>query len=136
MSNACLTLAKRIWSNAFGYDRNSLWLNLSRNGILCAYFRATDAEHAERRGDGVAAAFDRQLHDVLRIEVHRVRRERRARRMLDALIDRQDRHVAGAAEPAVIEQRLQAAQHARRPIRHRVSAVDEVGSRQVEVFLG
>ena len=70
------------------------------NGILCAYFRATDAEHAERRRHGVAAAFDRQLHDVLGIEVHRVRRERRAGGVLDALIDRQDRHVAGARRAA------------------------------------
>ena len=56
----------------------------------------------------VAAALDRQLHDVLGIEVLRVGRERRAGGMLDALVDRQDRDVAGAAEPAVIEQRLQA----------------------------
>ena len=27
------------------------------------------AEHAQRGGDGVAAAFDRQLHDVLGIEI-------------------------------------------------------------------
>ena len=67
------------------------------NGILCAYLRATAAEHAERRGDGVAAALDRELDDVLGIEVRGVRRERRAGRVLDALIDRQDRDVAGAA---------------------------------------
>ena len=65
------------------------------------------AEHAERRGHGVAAAFDGELHDVLGIEVGRVRRERRAGGVLDALIDRQDRHVAGAAEPAGVEQLLQ-----------------------------
>ena len=86
-----------------------MWLSLRMNGILCAYLRATEPEHAERRGDGVAAAFDRQLHDVLGVEVGRVRRERRAGRVLDALIDRQDRDVAGAAEPAGVEQRLQAA---------------------------
>ena len=39
------------------------------NGILCAYLRAIDAQHAEGRGDGVAAALDRELDDVLRIEV-------------------------------------------------------------------
>ena len=90
------------------------------------------SEHAERRRDGVAAAFDRELHDVLGIEVRRVRRERRAGRMLDALIDRQDRHVAGAGQPAVIEQRLQAAEHARRSIRDAIDALDEVGPGQVQ----
>ena len=55
------------------------------------------AEHAERRRDGVAAAFDRELDDVLRVEVDRVRGEARAGGVLDALIDRQDRNVARAA---------------------------------------
>ena len=110
-----------------------MWLSFTMNGILCAYFRDTEPEHAERRGHGVAAALDRQLHDVLGVEVGRVRRERRAGRVLDALIDRQDRHVAGAAQPAGVEQRLQAAQHARRAVRQREDAVDEVGTRQVQV---
>src|ERR1041385_3062519 len=42
ISNACLIFAKRIWSKVFGNDRNSLWLNLRRKGILCAYLRATE----------------------------------------------------------------------------------------------
>ena len=55
------------------------------------------AQHAEGGGDGVAAALDGQLDDVLRIEVVGVGRERGAGRVLDALVDRQDRQVAGAA---------------------------------------
>ena len=62
----------------------------------------------------------------------RVRRERRAGGMLDALIDRQDRHVAGAGEPAVIEQRLQLAEHRHRAVRIEVNALDEIGARQVQ----
>ena len=85
------------------------------------------SEHAQRRGDGVAAAFDRQLHDVLGVEIHRVRRKRRAGRVLDALVDRQNRDVSGPGEPPVIEQRLQARQHARRPIGDAVDALDVVG---------
>jgi len=45
------------------------------------------AEHAERRGDPVTATFNRQLHDIVRVEVLRIRRERSAGRVLDALID-------------------------------------------------
>jgi hypothetical protein len=73
------------------------------------------AQHAQRRSHGVAAALDRQPDDVLRVEVNRIGRETRPRRMLDALIDRQDRNVAGSGEAAVIENPRQTAQHARRP---------------------
>jgi hypothetical protein len=52
------------------------------------------AQHAQRRGYGVAVALDGQLHDVLGIEVDRVRGERGSRRVLDPLIDRQDRQVS------------------------------------------
>jgi hypothetical protein len=50
-------------------------------------------EHAERRGDAVAAAFDGELADVRRVEVDRVRGEARPGRMLDALVDGEDRHL-------------------------------------------
>ena len=87
------------------------------NGILCAYRRADHPEHAERGGDGVAAALDGQLDEVLRVEVGRVLGEGGRRRVLDALVDRQDRQVAGAAEAAVVEQRAQVAQHRDRSVR-------------------
>ena len=74
------------------------------------------AQHAERRGDGVAAALDRELDDVLGVEVDRVLGERRARRVLDALVDGQDRDVAGAAEAAVGEDALERAQHGHGPV--------------------
>ena len=54
---------------------------------LVRVFAADDAEYAERRGDCVAPAFDREFHDVFRIEVLRVRRERSARGVFDALVD-------------------------------------------------
>ena len=56
--------------------------------------------------------------------------------MLDALVDGQDRHVAGAAEPAVAEQLLQVAQHLHRAVAARPHPVDEVGAGQVQVVLG
>ena len=87
------------------------------------------AQHAQGRGHGVAAALDGQLHDVLGVEVVGVGRERGAGRVLDALVDRQDRQVARARQAAVPEQRLQVAQHRRRPIRQTVGPVDVVGAR-------
>ena len=53
------------------------------------------AEDAERRGDGVAAPLDRGLHDPLRVEADGVLREAGAGRVLDPLVDREDREVAG-----------------------------------------
>ena len=90
------------------------------------------SQDAERRCDGVAASLDRQPDDVLGIEVIGVRRERRAGGVFDALIDRQDRDVPGAGQPPVIEQRLQAGEHARGPVRRRHAAVDEVRPGEVQ----
>jgi hypothetical protein len=53
--------------------------------------------------------------------------------VLDPLVDGEDRKIAGALEPAMIEQALQAAQHASRPIAQRHHPVDEIWSRQMEL---
>ena len=94
------------------------------------------AEHAERGGHRVAPAFEAKLDDVLGIEIERVRRKRRARGMLDALVHRQDRHVAGAGQPPVIEQRLQFRHHLNRAIRLEVNPLDEIRTGQVQRLLG
>ena len=125
-----------IWSNLFGNVSSSLWFIFTMNGIRCAYSPRHRAEHAERRGDRVAATLDRELDDVRGIEVLRVRRERRGRRVLDALVDGEDRHVPAAAEAPVAVELLQVAQHLHRPVAPRPHPVDEVGTRQVEVVLG
>src|SRR4030095_15123311 len=66
------------------------------------------------------------------VEVHRVRRERRTCRVLDALVDRQNRDVTSAAQSAVIDHRLQAAEHGRRPIREAINSLDVVAARQMQ----
>jgi hypothetical protein len=53
--------------------------------------------------------------------------------VLDPLVNWQDREIAGAGQPAVVEQRLQAAQDAGGPVAGGEDAVDEVGARQVEL---
>src|SRR3954449_5906882 len=99
--------------------------------------RAADgAEDAERRGDRVAAALDREADEVLGIEVDRVGREARARRVLDALVDRQDRDVAGPREAAVVEQPLQVAQRRGGAVGAEPEAVDRVRARKVELVGG
>ena len=56
--------------------------------------------------------------------------------MLDALVNGQDRHVAGAAETAVVEQRLEAAQHLGRAVGVGQHPVDEVRAGEVQVVPG
>ena len=102
---------------------------------LVRVFAGHRAEHAERGGDGVAAAFHGELHDVFGIEIIGVFREARAGGMFDALVHRQDGHVTRAGQPAMVEQRLQAAQHLWIAVGQREDAVHEIRSGQVEPFL-
>ncbi len=67
-------------------------------------------EHPERRGEGAALSRQRELGQILRVEVSRVLRETRRGRMLYPLVDRQDRKVPGPSEAAVVEHLLQVAQ--------------------------
>ena len=92
-------------------------------------------EHAEGRGNGIAAALDRKLDDVLAVEVNRVLREARARGMLDALIDGKDREVPSVGESTVAEHRLQAAHHLRAAIARTEAVVDRCRSRDVQHIL-
>ena len=55
-------------------------------------------DHAEWRGVGVQSGLDRELVVVVRIIGRRVRREAARGAVLEALIDRQDHHLAGAAQ--------------------------------------
>ena len=52
--------------------------------------------------------------------------------MLDALVDRQYRQVAAAAQAAMVEHLLKAAQHRRRTVRESDYAVDEIRARQLQ----
>jgi hypothetical protein len=63
-----------------------------------------DAEAPDRRRHRVAVARQRQLDNIGRVEVLGVRSEARRRRVLDALVDRQDRDVARSAETAMVIQ--------------------------------
>ena len=58
-------------------------------------------DKAERRGIGDEPGLDRQLEVVMRVVGRRVRREAARRAVLEALVDRQDHQLAGAAELAV-----------------------------------
>jgi hypothetical protein len=91
------------------------------------------AERADRRGDGVAAALDREADEVVGVEVHRVGREARRARVLDPLVDRQDADVARTRQATAVTQPLEVAQHVRRAVGVEHDAVDEVRPGEVQL---
>ena len=91
-------------------------------------------EHAEGRGDRIAAALHRELDDLRAIEVDGVGSEGGAGGVLDALVDWQDGKVAGARQSPVGEDRFQAAQHARRAVAVLPDPVDEVRPGQMQLL--
>jgi hypothetical protein len=93
------------------------------------------AEHAQGGCHRVAAPLDRQLDDVPGVEVLGVGREGSGAGVLDALVDRQDRDVAGAGEAAGAIYALQVDEHLRLAIREAPGAVDVVGTGQDELLL-
>src|SRR5208337_1176098 len=94
------------------------------------------AQHAEGGSNGVAAALDRQFHDVLAIEIVRILGETRAAGVLDALIHRQNGKISGAVEPPVEEHAVKIVQHAEIAIGSRVNPVDKIRAGKMQAFLG
>ena len=111
-------------------------IDLDDEGDLVGVLAGHDPEHAEGRGNSIAAGLDGQLNDVRWVEVRGIRGKRRSRRVLDALVDRKDRHVAGAAQPAVAEELLEIPEHLGGAVTLAVHPVDDVGTRKREIFLG
>ncbi|MBS1265067.1 MAG: hypothetical protein MAG471_00895 [Acidimicrobiaceae bacterium] len=87
------------------------------------------SQHTEGGGDRVAAALDCQFNNVGRVEVGGIGCKRCRRRVFDALVDREYRHVAGSAQATVVKERLDAAQHLWRPVGLGQHVGDIVGAR-------
>src|SRR5690606_16562037 len=92
-------------------------------------------EHAVRRGDGVAPALDGELDDLRRVEVVGVLGERGAGGVLDALVDGEDREVAGAGEAAVTVELLERAEDGDGAGRVLPDRAPERGAGEVEALL-
>ena len=92
-----------------------------------------DAETAEGGGDGVAVARDGEVAQAGRVEVRRELGEAGGGRVLDALVDGEDREVAGPGQAAGAVEGAEVAQYGRRAVRVREDVVDDAGSGQGEV---
>src|SRR5688572_3932937 len=92
------------------------------------------AEHSKRRRDGVATAFDSELHNLCRVEVDRVWRKRRAGRMLNPLIDRQDRDITCSVQSSMFDERLKVSQNLWIAVCVPHNTIHKIRTRQVELF--
>ena len=72
-------------------------IDLDDEGNFVGVLAGDGAEDAERGGDRVAFAFDGELDDIFTVEIVGILGEARAGGVLDALIDGEDREVAGVA---------------------------------------
>src|SRR5208337_165058 len=119
-----------------GVSEEFVVIDLHDEGDLVSVLARHGAEHAIGRSNGVAAALDRQLDDILAIEIVRVLGETRAAGMLDALIHRKNGQVAGAVEAAIEEHTVKIVQHAEIAIGSRVDPVNKIGAGKMQPFLG
>jgi hypothetical protein len=89
-------------------------------GILWAYLRAKCGS------DGVTSTLDGELDDIFTVEIVGIFRETGAGGVFDALIDRKNRHIAGATEAAVPEQALEIRQDAHIAVGNSPHTIDEL----------
>jgi hypothetical protein len=82
-------------------------IDLHDKGNLVGVFTSDGTQNSVGGGDGVAAAFNRQLDDIFAVEIIGILGEAGAARMLDALIDWKNGKIAGAAEAARVEQAME-----------------------------
>ena len=111
-------------------------VDLHQEGNLVCILAGHHPQHAERRSDCIAATFDRQTDDILRVEVIRILGKAGPTGMLDALVHRQDGQITRAGETAVVIHPGQVAEHTVVAVGMRQDAVHEIGTGQVQVIFG
>src|SRR5438067_752557 len=111
-------------------------VELNEKGNFVREFASNGSQDAKRGRDRVAAALNRQSHDVFCVKIIRILGETRAAVMFDALIDGQDREIACATEPTLINNALQVAQYSITAIRPGKEPIHHVGAGQVQTFFG
>ena len=119
-----------------GVGEELVVVELHEEGDLVGVLAGHAAENAEGGGHGIAAALDGELHDVLGIEVDGIGGKAGARRVLDALVDREDREVAGIGQAARSVKALQVGQDARVAVAAEMNAIDEIRSGKMQQILG
>jgi hypothetical protein len=76
-------------------------------------FSGNRSQYSKGRSNRITAAFESKLNDIFRVEVLRIRRKARARAVFDALVNRQNRKITGAAQAPGVVERLHRTQNRR-----------------------
>jgi hypothetical protein len=90
-----------------GIGQQLVVIDLGDEGDAVGIAPRHGTEHPQGGSHTIAAALDGQLADGGGVEEQRVGREGGAGRMFHALVHRQQGQVAGAGQPASVEQKLQ-----------------------------
>src|SRR5690606_30796895 len=97
-------------------------------GILAGH--AT--QHTVGRSHGIATAFNSQLHNVLRVEIDWVWRERSTSSVLNTLVNRQDRNVTGTGQATMVVDGRKVAQYLGAAVAIFPYTVNKIRTRQVQ----
>src|SRR3954453_9315293 len=82
-------------------------IDLNYERYLVRVFTSYRSKYTKGGGDRVTAAFDRQLNDIFGIKVIWIWCKARSSRVLNTLIDRQDRNITRVGQPPCSKDRLQ-----------------------------
>ena len=111
-------------------------IDFDDEGNFVGVLAGDGAENAEGGGDGVAAALDGELDDIFAVEIVGILGEAGACGMLDALVDGEDREIAGLAEAAGAEEPLEIGEDTNVAVGEGIDAVDEIGAGEMKAVLG
>ncbi len=107
-------------------------IQFHQEGNPVRIFARARSQDAQRRRHRVAAAFDGQLDDILRIEVQGIGREARPGRVLDPLIHRENRNISRPRQPPVVDNLIEIAQNVRTPIRLSNNSIHKIRPRKMK----
>ena len=85
-----LNAGKQTLVIRIGISEKLVMIDLDNERNFVGVFAGNGSQHAQGGGNGIAAAFNRQLDNIFRIEIDRVGCKGCPGGMLDPLIDRQN----------------------------------------------
>src|SRR5579871_6201358 len=117
-----------------GIGEQFVVIELYKEGNLVRILARHGAKYAERGGDGVASAFNRKLHNVFAIEIVGILCKACAGRVLNSLINRENREITCSCKATRVEHTLKTREYTRITVRWCEDAIDEVRAWQVQAL--
>src|SRR5687768_13188128 len=111
-----------------------IYLNYERD--FMSVFPRHHCERTKCGSHAVAAAFDRKLYDIFRVEVRWIFRERCASAVFNSLVNRKNGNKTGVRQTACSIQSLKTAKYLRIPICLSKNSVNKIRARKMKLFFG